>query len=666
MKQVRLTVRWKILIGIMLHTMVFGLEHLPSAVMAGTVMAVSGWRFHLLYNAVALTGYFSIYAILVLDLLSFCWYYCGSFTDDPFFVAWRAFKLAHDNTDVDECLDFELSGSCRIGEGLLSTDGDVRISAHKPRSQDHSVSIKFRGYDMDSADFPTDQRHETLFPVLITNGVLFSPTPGLHSALTALESRQMVAVPDAENPACWDEEAEVLIAGLELEAGGPLEPEDLEIWANHYTERRKREAAMQAVEEAELGENERVPDFDVYRHLSPAVFNDLRRTNLSMFAKCDETLFPKYIENLKTYAVKSRLITAIPMSYQVVLQPWIRAAGDRLKEHLEKTFSIRNIKDEEITIRFTYASGMLGADLSFWMQRARDECREFGLVSAIFLGDDLTLVTPEGGIIVFYTNDYSHFDNSQKGPQTQAELRILEALGVPVGVTDMLYAIAQAPSRARKRTETQDATLWFRPGHPRRLTGGPNTSLSNTTNNMLATLRFIRNCYSPATWTEVGLTSKIQRHTDIMDVEFLKGVWYPYGQNEVEYRWGWLPSAVLKSGKMSRKLKNEHEIRTAAYAMAQSFGDTPDDLPILGPFKNALLRNSKYSDKAEEFRMYKIRPDVASARKLDRERVVEWIWRRYQINRFEIAEMESLLDSVDRLPYLVSSRGFAALTADYR
>jgi hypothetical protein len=98
-----------------------------------------------------------------------------------------------------------------------------------------------------------------------------------------------------------------------------------------------------------------------------------------------------------------------------------------------------------------------------------------------------------------------------------------------------------------------------------------------------------------------------------------------------------------------------------AYGLGAGMGDIPFEFPILGPFRRKLMTLGHESNYVPDHR--KIMSDVRS--KYDCEFIFEWIINRYGVTSQDIIDVESMINGVTRLPWLMGHPLFAALAGDY-
>jgi hypothetical protein len=275
-------------------------------------------------------------------------------------------------------------------------------------------------------------------------------------------------------------------------------------------------------------------------------------------------------------------------------------------------------------------------------------------------GDDSFTVMQNDGEIEYMGVDYSHFDQSQKDPQVHAELKVLEGLGVPIAILDILWQVATNSARSNSRSASPKPVLKLEPHGATRITGGPNTSLSNSTNNLLALMVFHLRGRKPIVWEQLGLTAKMDLSKDLLQVPFLRGIFWPYADGKS--RWGQMPSAMLKLGKVMTVVRTQKRLDQLAYGQGLGMGDVPLDFPIIGPLRERLitLGSNGISLRHE----YNPLPDYHEG--VDREQILGWMVERYEgINRGDILDVEELIRTIPKLPWFIGHPLFRAMMVDY-
>jgi hypothetical protein len=344
---------------------------------------------------------------------------------------------------------------------------------------------------------------------------------------------------------------------------------------------------------------------------------------------------------------------------------------------------------------------MTGEDLSFWLPEAIRRAKA-GEVCLIVQGDDSLTVFRDGpyrdGPVIFLENDFKSFDQSQKGVPNEAELAGLLALGCPQAIVDLMFEQARLKATVRMRTNAISYTMRFKPANPRRVTGGPNTTLSNTYINVLMLLLAYFGDFTEERWTSIGVEAKMKRSQDVSDVMFLHGTWLPLvrpvnvsrpGNNwtclacgkiteirgidcfhchmrrddcrVIYYAWTIRPSAALKRGKACTNSTKRPKMLEIAYGLGAGMGEVTEGFPILSAWRKKLIELGRVSPPIEE--PFHIQSDFTEA--LDCEYIRTWMTRQYDLTYQQIDEMEEAIRSVTYLPSFVGHAGFTALAADY-
>jgi hypothetical protein len=374
-----------------------------------------------------------------------------------------------------------------------------------------------------------------------------------------------------------------------------------------------------------------------------------------MFAKTNEVLGLKCFAN--RYGVKPRTIQSVHTGVLVSCQPYILQAVVRLKEVMEEPFDV-TLNGSTKRFWVTYASGMVDGDLTAWLLVAQSYARE-GIICFIVNGDDSLTVQLKDGKILYIEADYSCFDQTQKKVQNNAERRILASLGVPRGICEILKIISKAKAIGRKRNRKVPYHLLFSPDGCNRVTGAPNTSISNTTNNIEGLIIAAFYDFSPEGWENVGFTAVTVFSYDVTETTFLRGTWWPH--EDGTYRWGILPSAILKLGKVMASKRSKIAIHRFAYGMALGMGEVPEHFPILGSLRKKLFELGR--ENAAIRNKYKPMSEMNDT--LNRQSVLAWMFRRYGITVAEVEEVESLIHSITSLPHFLGHSVFTRLAQDY-
>jgi hypothetical protein len=283
-----------------------------------------------------------------------------------------------------------------------------------------------------------------------------------------------------------------------------------------------------------------------------------------------------------------------------------------------------------------------------------------GVVCFMVGGDDSWTASQVDGEPEYMGIDYSHFDQSQKDCQVAAELEVLAGLGVPRSILSILHVIATNTAHSNSRSSSPKPVLRLVPKGAGRITGGPNTSLSNSTNNLLALMIFHLRGRKPEVWKQLGLTAKMEVSKDLMQVSFLRGVFWPYADKKS--RWGQMPSAMLKLGKVQTVVKTKKRLLQLAYGQGLGMGDVPLDFPILGPLRERLIALGSQSISLRH--EYNPLPDYN--RGVMREEIIDWMVERYAgVTRDDILYVEQEIRAITELPWFIGHHLFKAMMVDY-
>jgi len=162
-----------------------------------------------------------------------------------------------------------------------------------------------------------------------------------------------------------------------------------------------------------------------------------------------------------------------------------------------------------------------------------------------------------------------------------------------------------------------------------------------------------------------GFSAKVKLADTWSDLTFLRGSWF----SSLDYpAWLPLPSRVLKLGKSMEdpiKLLTKARMRLdgaraeaqrlALYAWGKTLGDVPRDYPILGPFLAAFDRLGTNSAIIVEDNENPYRPVVAGvSHGYNADRAAHGVCARYGLSFSDLVEWESLCQSIDNLPAVVS------------
>jgi hypothetical protein len=314
-------------------------------------------------------------------------------------------------------------------------------------------------------------------------------------------------------------------------------------------------------------------------------------------------------------------------------------------------------------VSIAIGSGKTSSELDTWFAQAFfNATLLINSIHFIVAGDDFYSVININGKILYMENDFRQYDRTQGAHALESCMVIENILGMPRTVLVHMYTATFRTARYENKQ------LGFRMGCPmpiQRATGGPDTTLGNSINNITACLYALRHL-QPHQLVEhyadeigkLGFISKVKTHVEPDMGTFLKG-WWIAGKH-----WLPLPSQVLKLGKILTdpriiypKLVPDHAWKQAARAMALGFGTVPLDYPILGALLKRYLSLAD-NDDVIELRMHKTRIDKPID--VDRNDAVQQICERYGLSPLDIEEMEDEIATVP-FPGRLSHKGFSIL-----
>jgi hypothetical protein len=513
------------------------------------------------------------------------------------------------------------------------------------RGPDHfrgSIKVKVDGVSMgveealEALGRPVGKN--VLYPILITNRLLFQPAKNETNLLAAILLR-IHANPFALNPFTdeerherWSELAHVFI-GL------------LPMWRNAYCDVAMNIAAMKKkgarLERAFVDDN-----LGVCQYVGKTI-------NL----KWNETISAtKVIDGVPT--MKPRAIQNLPPLVHAMMGGFART----LNQTLHEIFDGRVHSVCDIPVRIFFASGYTQRELS-----GIAEAMASGATVIAVSGDDSAVSW--GGLCHDFAGeaDQSAFDHTQDaGPMLCFMRPFLQYLGFPdTFISQAFYACSSGYSVKTKRLSVKGEAGVQMP------TGITTTTTFNSLSTLAMYVWMLKNikrigCDLVTAGRELGFTVKYSPSDRLDTVTFLKG-WFQYDGSL--YQWMPLPSAILKIGKLLRdpveitshrtnrrcvKSGRSEAIRMCATALAQSYGTVERSYPILGEFLYTMIRlgvvpKTPLRDVAESWK-----PDITGVT-VSREHVLEAIFIRYGLDTRDVVNFEKLLGGIQSLPAYVES-----------
>jgi hypothetical protein len=514
-----------------------------------------------------------------------------------------------------------------------------------------------------------------LYPLIRTSGDLYAPAKTesnlIFAAYARIHAEVVSSVDDVTLVRNW-QLAEIIYSQIIPE--GVLKPYTIEECASAW---QKAKAALFLQKAADMQEGRhrevKMPSkYDVERYVS--LWNDMRvrespdgkpsvkpwnvpihiwyRSRKELNVKTNETIACK-----PPYAIKPRSIVVMDVFDHVGNAPWSRAVADAMHELFSGQWYSYTACGKTVNVRIWFGSGLTGAQLS-----------EIG--QAIAHGDNVIAVAGDDIIMrhgsMIIEGDLSACDQSHTFPCIVACSHTDERMGVPEEVTTQFINSCCEPYVAA----FQRVVINGDPG-PQLPTGSSWTTVRNTKAVMglclVVAARIMptsreRDIQSMA--DDMGFKLKVQIHEHVEYSTFLKGTFLPDKKGRIS--WFYLPSMVLKIGKLQTDPASLGGTAKASRAMAQGMVGVPRDYPILGAAVAALYRNGQHTSSilnAAEDGWYK--PTITSEG-VDRATALEIICRRYDISVQDINRVENIYDSVRAVPAFVIDPVFNKLAArDY-
>lgn len=276
--------------------------------------------------------------------------------------------------------------------------------------------------------------------------------------------------------------------------------------------------------------------------------------------------------------------------------------------------------------------------------------------------------------------DQSQFDHTQdEGPQMIASDEWMTLMGLPRDFIDLCQYCCKAPYTARAgRLRVKGEAGVQMP------TGITMTTVLNSLSTVFMYMWIIKQKSKDIAGSarQLGFKTKYFGTDDVGQITFLRG-WWRLSESGHRRVWMPLPSACLKLGKVLRdpieicKYKDPETrqtvwktgpeaVKVVAFALASSYSTVPKDYPILGAFLNTLRR---CGDKIAHPDLHQLdeswRPKLDDEN-VDAEETIQAIATRYDLEYSDILRVSALLDSVVNLPALVIDPVFDVLKArDY-
>jgi hypothetical protein len=568
---------------------------------------------------------------------------------------WRQFQRLFDGGHFTAARLVEKSGVIPFGERLLNARPHTLLHVTKRldprvvlRASLHKVPLS-----IDSV-VPYGTGIPTLTPILLTNAPMVPPRNDMFSTKLAFLIRTCRHTTDATHPNFYRSVGAQFSSFIRSRLRGSIcTPDSFDTWIDSY-EGAKKVMVANYVALIRSG-GCRYFDPSLGQDVPSWMMTGIRKSGLQAMVKSDEVLYPKSDGIVE--GPKARIIRYGKLSWQASTQGYMHAIAPRLKYALRREFSI-TLGEVTHKFWFSYASGMTGSGLTSWLVEAHLRAGR-GVICSIVMGDDSLTMFERNGELVYLEADYSQYDQSQKGVHNDVETLVMQACGAPTTVTDILTAMSLTRTRAQRRNRKSGVVLTIKTPWNTRVTGAPNTSFSNSTNNIVGLIVGSFFDFSEEGWTASGFSAVSKFSTRITDVTFLRGTWWPHLDGT--YRWGLLPSAMLKLGKTLSHVRSHSTLQMIAYGMALGIGEVPLSFPILGPFRARMLALGRVSPLIKK----KWKPLPAVTALVDIAFVTAWICDRYGLSLGDLQRVDAKIMAVGSLPYFLADTVFPQLARDY-
>lgn len=477
----------------------------------------------------------------------------------------------------------------------------------------HLNSLSFRGVS------------SRIYPILVTNGLMYKPDKNLVNFLIALLCRSMAITSEYDSDTLFDRWVVL------------TEQFDFTIFDTLIVLPTMQECIDQTANPAPLRE---ANESKLKGHHT--------KLNKKLFIKTDETLPP---------GKAPRIIQNVDPQIQMETAQYARGVALFLKKRFDG-YTISQYHGRRV--RIFYAAGLTSSELDSGYTACVDGSEDFVMMS----GDDSLARVND----VFHESDLTKCDQSQgEGPLLFAN-RWMAAVGIPSFVRAFVTHACVQPFVAHvQNTKIKGKLKCQMP------TGINMTTLLNSICVLGLHLDALTKKSFPLEKEslELGFTFKTQKSYAPGTQTFLKGWFFPPTSSYPRYHWMPLPSAVLKLGKMLKapvqltKLKgkprdtNAVAIKKVAFMISKSLGHVPNDYPILGAFLKVCAALGTAND-IEAKILETQKPKLVEA-PISRDLAMDYIGLRYRLTSSDIIQMEDMFNAVKVLPAAVSHPGFTRL-----
>jgi hypothetical protein len=498
----------------------------------------------------------------------------------------------------------------------------------------------------------------TMFPILITQRLLWEPARTQKNLLVALLSR-VHKIPKCHASTPESREKAWRQAFGVLQRSGALN--------YHVIQNTSFEEAMKAM--GKKGDR-------LIRAHDREIEEGSDGYSKTMSLKWNETITAgKEVEGVLT--IKPRAITNLDATGLAHTAPWSRDLAEAEKKHMFHRNIV--ILDNGLEACFIYASGL--------DQEGLDELGNFartaGCVVVAASGDDTFFVFGKYSDyfgMKYGEGDLSMADQSQdKSCFHGYQFPVMRVLGTPKKIIEILEDQCKNKYAVTKENMSVKGDGGFQLP-----TGTTFTSFCNTNTSLGGSAYALNKCDLKGKcpdlqelFAECGLDLKFIKRETFSEVTFLKGWWIP----DIHGRYHWLPSPgqAIKIGKVlsnpvttttvtrrgkTVRLAAEEAVKVVAWAIYKGYANLEPTYPILGPFVQVLKRLGKPSTGANEVEgiseKYN-RVELKEIPKLD-DTVLNYVMEaRYGITAVDQIKLQQTLDSVLSLPALVVDPTFDRL-----
>lgn len=296
-----------------------------------------------------------------------------------------------------------------------------------------------------------------------------------------------------------------------------------------------------------------------------------------IFVKSDELLVKPSL------TFKARTIANVSPLVQCATGPMLREIGERLHRALDGfTVNYRGRYKYRIAWASGLADSQLGSIIKYWQTVPG--------VGIMIAGDDSLVVRHDNNGVEYWWADASSYDQAQGRSILEWEYKSLAWLGLPASAIEILRWTSRADYRYSSKTLSCRLRM---SGRSMRPTGGPDTTLGNS---LLMAYAWVNSAeHSPWDTTELikeflrqGLKMKLFHSSDLIDADFLKGLFVPTLDNGLT--WIPLPGRFIKLGKIMtdpRQLYKTKDLEMACLYHARSLASTYSQyaqVPLLRTF----------------------------------------------------------------------------------